>query len=344
MQRDETFHSATEDSARPRSRSRSKDLYEDLRRTSRLKNFPSLNPAKRLSVKYPTVSQLSQNNLLPEMQSQSQTMKSDDDTSDRKTLNLEYENSDREQRNASNSHKTPPTREMLSPPPTKPKQRAKRTQPNKKITVTWSRKKNEEYRCTLRNNTHNLAQKFNFATKKNFRKLMKNDNDQLFRIIKQVLSTYQNLNTTAESLQQNLTLVTADKSRLETRVEAQKQKIENIFKKKRNATTRMNKLKKLIRIREEKITKLRRSRNAHRENFEKVDAKIKSLLIDKKNMKKTIERFEHRLKNTERHVPLKDSDNKKFRPNAWDSRRPTNITVRSEKFRRILRRNELLTD
>ena len=60
---------------------------------------------------------------------------------------------------------------------------------------------------------------------------MKNDNDQFFRIIKHVLSAYQNLNTIFENLQQDLSLIIVDKNQFETRIKIQKQKIQNIIKK-----------------------------------------------------------------------------------------------------------------
>ena len=272
-------------------------------------------------------------------------MGDDGNTSGREALDLEFEDSDREMRqDASNSHKTPPVREMLSPPLTKQRRKSKRTQPDRRVTVSWSREENEEYRCTLRDNTRDLAQEFNFASEEDFRRLMENDNGQLFRAIKHVLSAYQNLDTTSESLQQDLTLVTADKDRLETRVEAQKQKIQDLSKERRNAATRVEELEDLIGTREDEVAKLRRSRNAHRDNCERADARVKSLLIDKETLEKTIEGFEHRLRNAELHMPMEDSDREELRPRAWDSRAPGNTAMGSGGFRRILRRDELLTD
>ena len=89
----------------------------------------------------------------------------------------------------------------------------------------------KDYRCMFKNNTRDLTQKFNFVIKVDFVKLVKNNSNEIFEIIKHLLTTYYIMNKTSRSLQKKLTLTIIDNNQLKKRVEVQKQKISNFSKK-----------------------------------------------------------------------------------------------------------------
>ena len=70
---------------------------------------------------------------------------------------------------------------------------------NKRVTIDLSQNI-ENYRCTIKNNTQNLIHEFNFVTKDNFVKLINNNFKNMFEIIQQMLSTYQNINKTSKNI------------------------------------------------------------------------------------------------------------------------------------------------
>ena len=59
---------------------------------------------------------------------------------------------------------------------------------------------------------------------------------------------------------------------------------------------RFKNFEKAIKIKEKKIAKIRRVRNAHKNNFEKINVKIKLLIINKKTIKKIIVELKKKLK------------------------------------------------
>ena len=136
---------------------------------------------------------------------------------------------------------------------------------------------------------------------------MKKNQNEFFRTIKQMLSTYQILNTICENLQQDLTFIVVDTKKFKIKIEIQKQKIANM---RRVTIARTIELKIFLKTKKEKISKFQKSRNAHRKNFEKIDVKIKIFFIDKKTMKKIIENFERRIRNAKSHMSLKNFDKK----------------------------------
>ena len=110
----------------------------------------------------------------------------------------------------------------------------------------------------------------------------------MFEIIKHVLKIYQNMNTICDELQRNLIFTTKNKNRIKIKIQIQKAKFENINNEHQQTLTKIKKLKSSMLIKNEKMKKLRKSRNVHRENFEKINVKIKFLVINKKIMQKTI--------------------------------------------------------
>lgn len=255
-------------------------------------------------------------------------------------LNLDYEDSDMEAEVGASS-KTPPTHVMLSPPATKRKDKHKavRTQTDRRVTVNLAPNDTEDYRCTLRDNTRDLAQEFSFATEADFVKLVEDNPGEIFETIKHLLAAYHTMDETSRSLQEELTLATTDNSQLEKRAEAQKQKISDLSKEHQEATAQVGGLESLIKAKEEEVAKLRRARNAHRDNFEKVEARARALIIDKQTLEKTIEGFERRLKNVDAYMQFEDSDRE-----DPVLRFPGSRETGGDGHRRILRRDEPLPE
>ena len=81
---------------------------------------------------------------------------------------------------------------------------------NKRIIVNLMSNNTKDYRCTFKNNTRDLIQKFNFVIKIDFVKLVKNNSDEIFEIIKHLLTTYYIMNEISRSLQKKLTLTIID--------------------------------------------------------------------------------------------------------------------------------------
>ena len=96
----------------------------------------------------------------------------------------------------------------------------------------------ETYRCTLKNITRKLIQKFKFVTKKNFSRFVQKNQENLFEIIKRLLITYQVMNETSRNMQRHFAITNDDKIQLELRVKIQKQKITNISKKTKRDNSR----------------------------------------------------------------------------------------------------------
>ena len=96
----------------------------------------------------------------------------------------------------------------------------------------------------------------------------------MFEIIKHVLKIYQNMNTICDELQRDLIFTTKNKNRIKIKIQIQKTKFENINNEHQQTLTKIKKLKNSMLIKNEKMNKLRKSRNAHRENFKKINVKI----------------------------------------------------------------------
>ena len=186
----------------------------------------------------------------------------------------------------------------------------------------------------LRNNTKTFVKKFNFVNLKNFFHLMKSDSKKLFAIVKHVLKTYQNINNVCETFQKNLTMTINDMKKLKTRVEVQKQKLIDLFKKHEQKSLQTNELKKILTFKKKKIVKLRKSRNAHRDNFDKINIKTKSLMLNKKTMQKTIEKLKKKLKFARSYLSLKNFDRKNEKQTLFKSNKSSNEINHVKLFRR----------
>ena len=147
----------------------------------------------------------------------------------------------------------------------------------------------------LKNNIKTFVKEFNFVNLNDFFRLMKSDFEEFFSIVKHVLKAYQNMNKICETLQKNLTITNKNAKKLKTRMKAQKQKLIDLFKKYQHKTTQTNELKKILKFKKKKIAKFRKFRNAHRDNFDKINVKIKSLMLDKKNDAKNNREFEKKI-------------------------------------------------
>ena len=71
-----------------------------------------------------------------------------------------------------------------------------------------------------------------------------------------------------------------------------------MFTNRQKTIAEIKKLKKFLKIKKKKIIKLRKFKNVYRKNFEKIDVKIKALIIDKQNLKKIVENYDKRLRKT----------------------------------------------
>ena len=132
----------------------------------------------------------------------------------------------------------------------------------------------------------------------------------MFETIKRLLIAYQIINETLREMQRNLTITNNDKKQFETRMKIQKQKITNISKKKKNVNARITKLKNFITIKKSEIAKLRKAKNVHKNNFEKINVKIKILIIDKQILKKIIQNFERKFRNMKIDIIVENFDEK----------------------------------
>ena len=130
------------------------------------------------------------------------------------------------------------------------------------------------------------------------------------------------MNKICETLQKNLTVTSRNAKKLKIRVKAQKQKLIDLFKKHQHKTTQTNELKKILKFKKKKITKFRKFRNAHCDNFDKINVKIKLLMFDKKTMQKTIESLKKKFQLVQSYLLLNDSNRK----NEKSSSRETNKT------------------
>ena len=231
---------------------------------------------------------------------------------------------------------TPPQSNILSPPPTRRKRKSEGVRPDRRVTINWTREENDTYRCMLRDNTKTLAREFSFASLDDFLRLMESDSGELFSTVKHVLEAYQSMDKACEALQEDLAVTSRDAEKLETRVEAQKQKLTDLSKEHQHKTAQAVELEEILKSKEEEIAKLRRSRNAHRDNFDKINAKAKSLVLDKETMQKTIEGLERRLQLAQPYLPLDDSD----RENGGPPLQRTNRAGEEVGHVRLLRRGE----
>ena len=186
----------------------------------------------------------------------------------------------------------------------------------------------------LKNNTKIFVQKFNFAIQENFVQLMKENNDQMFETIKHVLKVYQNMNTFCDELQRNLTFTTKSKNRIKIKIQTQKTKFENMNNEHQQTLTKIKKLKSSILIKNEKMNKLRKSRNAHRENFEKINVKIKFFVINKKIMQKTIKNLKRKLTYAQQYFSLNDSNRENLKSSFSRMQHTTKTFDQIKMFRR----------
>ena len=337
--RDESFHSARRERTQFLSLLRFGSALETLRRTFRLESLHS-SVEDHSDIQYLSMSQYHFDTFL-ENESQSQTIR-DDDTNNIETskLNIDFENSNRKREESSN--RTLSLHDMLSLSITKrkKKQRIKRMTADRRVIVNLTSEDAKAYRCTFKDNTRELIKKFSFIIEDDFVKLMKSDRDDVFETIKSLLDAYHAMNETSRNMQQKLTITLANNDQLKRRVETQKQKISDLFKEEREVAAQLAESNKLREVEKKKMTKLRRFKNAHRDNFEKVDVRARSLLIDKQTMQKTIEEFERRLRNTKMYDSSQNSD----RENSDLRLSEFNRRSEDESRRRILRRDESLSN
>ena len=290
----------------------------------------------RQNVRYSSMSQYLQASVA-QGQTQSQTILGDNEERGEDDLNLNqnFVDSDREEE-APPRQATFSTRNILSSSSIKQKSKVRRLR-DRRVTINVINKDDGAYRCVLRDNTRELVKEFSFVTEKDFFKLMEEDEGELFEIFKHLLAVYQELDKAAEDLQLKMNMISTEKTRLENRINAQKLKIDDFFKKRQKSLNRENESTRLLKVRENEVDKLRRSRNAHRENFEKVDVKIRSLIMNKKNMQKIIEELKRKLKHAKIYISL-DSNQKNAHPSVTRSDRRTQDHVNSSI---ILRRGEI---
>ena len=239
--------------------------------------------------------------------SQSQTIRDNSNVEPQLGADLDYNFEDSDE-GEKERPQTPPQSNMLSPPPTRRKRKSERLQPDRRVTINWTRDENNTYRCMLRDNTKTLAKEFSFASLEDFLHLMESGSGELFATVKHVLEAYQSMDSACEALQEDLAMTTSDMEKLETRVEAQKQKLADLSREHEQRSLQANELERILTSKEEEIAKLRRSRNAHRDNFDKINTKAKSLMLDKETMQKTIEGLERRLEFARPYLPSEDSD------------------------------------
>ena len=142
------------------------------------------------------------------------------------------------------------------------------------------------------------------------------------------------MNNVCETFQKNLTMTINDIKKLKTRVETQKQKLIDLFKKHEQKSLQTNKLKKILTFKKKKIAKFRRFRNAHRDNFDKINIKTKSLMLNKKTMQKTIEKLKKKLKFARSYLSLKNFDRKNEKQTLFKSNKSSNEINYVKLFRR----------
>ena len=244
------------------------------------------------------------------IQTQNQTA-SDVTTNDDKAfeLNLNYENFEKNAKN----FKTLFIRVIMSSSLIHDKKKQKTIRifkTNKRVTINLTFDNIEAYRCIFKNITRELIQKFNFVIEKDFFKFVQKDQRNLFEIIKRLLVAYQIMNEASREMQRNLTVTNDDKKQFEIRMKIQKQKITNISKKKQNVNVRITKFESFITIKKSEIAKLRKTKNVHKNNFEKINVKIKILIIDKQILKKIIQNFERKLRNIKIDITVENFDEK----------------------------------
>ena len=202
---------------------------------------------------------------------------------------------------------------MLNSFSTTRKRKMKRIQRDRRVTINLTNKNNKNYRCIFCNNKLKLIKKFNFVTTKNFVKLITKNKKQFFKTIKNILNVYQNLNKETNNLQIKITLTTF-KKKLKNRTKTQKQKIKNLFKKQTKMLKQIKNFEKTIKTK--KIAKICRFRNVYKNNFEKINVKIKSLIINKKTLKKIIDELKKRFKHTKFFLLLNSNKKKQIDKNS----------------------------
>ena len=112
----------------------------------------------------------------------------------------------------------------------------------------------------------------------------------------------------------------------------QKQKLIDLFKKHQHKITQTNKFKKILKFKKKKIAKFRKFRNAHRDNFDKINAKIKSLMFDKKTMQKTIENLKRKLQFVQSYLFLNDSNRKNEKSSSQKTNKTKKKSIMSDYF------------
>ena len=276
-----------------------------------------------------------------EISTQNQTIKNNESTNDEaQKLNYDYENFDIEK--SVQLKKTFFINSLLSFSVTKRKNKKKfvRTRRDRKMTIDVAANDTKTYRCTIRDNTKNLIRKFSFVIEKDFIKFMKKNQDELFKTMKYLLSIYQTMNDAFQTLKQKLTITKTNNNMLEKRVETQKQKIANFFKKRQKSIKQIIESKSFIRFKKKKVIKFRKSKNAHRKNFETMNVRNKSLLIDKQIMKKMIENLKRRLRNAKAYVSSINSN----RENVELRHSSSNKRTEKQNYENILRREQSLSN
>ena len=97
-----------------------------------------------------------------------------------------------------------------------------------------------------------------------------------------------------------------------------------MFKKHEQKSLQTNELKKILTFKKKKIAKFRKFRNAHRDNFDKINIKTKSLMLNKKTMQKTIEKLKKKLKFARSYLSLKNFDRKSEKQTLFKSNKSLN--------------------
>ena len=336
IRRKKIFHSTLSENSKKADRSLSLSstlsTFDKLHRITRLKNVIDLSIAKRRNVMYSNLSKSKRtSSLLKRFQNQTIRDNNNVKLQLKTNLNYNFENFDEEEKKKSQTFSQ---FNMLNSLLIKRKRKNERFQFDKRVTINWTKNENNTYRCMLRNNTKILVKKFNFVSLKNFFQLMKSDSKKLFAIVKHILKTYQSMNNVCETFQKNLTMTISDMKKLKTRIETQKQKLIDLFKKHEQKSLQTNELKRILTFKKKKIAKFRKSRNAHRDNFDKINIKTKSLMLNKKTMQKTIEKLKKKLKFARSYLSLKNFDRKNEKQTLFKSNKSSNEINHVKLFRR----------
>ena len=96
----------------------------------------------------------------------------------------------------------------------------------------------------------------------------------------------------------------------------------------------------MIRFKKKKIAKLWKSKNAHRKNFEKINVKNKSLLMNKQIIKKVIKNLKRRLRDAKTYAFSINSNRENFKSRFSLNNKKT----KKQSYKKILRQKQLLSN